>query len=154
MKWLTNFKGCKSEERKDIAPQSHDILQIFVSRRTLTCPQPYINVCKISRLYRAISWLVFHKTLSNLATTLILRLSLQLYWRIFTNWSFNTWKNHGNFYYWWVCCGIRPQVTPDQIPNSSFYLLGCILSVLTGGTCIWGGMGPGGLSPWGGCTMG
>ena len=47
----------------------------------------YTNVCKISRLWGAVSSLVFNKSLSNLANLLILRHSFQWCQRIFPNLS-------------------------------------------------------------------
>ena len=47
----------------------------------------YTNVCKISRLWGAVSSLVFNKSLSNLANLLILRHSFQWCRRIFPNLS-------------------------------------------------------------------
>ena len=53
----------------------------------------HTNVSKLLRLCKAISWLVFNKSLSVSATLLILRRSLLLCWRIFAVWFQS--KNRG-----------------------------------------------------------
>ena len=53
---LTQFKGDTLKASEDIALQSREILQTFVWSRT--CPH-HTNVCKVRRLYEAISPLVF-----------------------------------------------------------------------------------------------
>ena len=51
------------------------------------CPAHHTNVCKISRLWGAVSLLVFNNSLSNLAILLVLRLSFRWSRRIFQNLS-------------------------------------------------------------------
>ena len=66
---LTKFKGDASKENDVIAPQSREILQPFVWWGARTCHHQ-TNVCKIPKLCRAISSLIFNKSLSSLATLL------------------------------------------------------------------------------------
>ena len=82
---ITKFKGDTSKEREEIALQSREILQTFVTGGHELAPH-HTNICKISRLWGAISSLVFNKSFSNLATLLILRGSFQSCWRIFAKW--------------------------------------------------------------------
>ena len=83
------------------------------------CAAHHTNVCKFSRLFRAVSSLVFNKSLSNLAVLLILTRSFQWWRRIFPSWSMlkieKTMRgsiptcNHG--------MSILPPPTPGNMPR-------------------------------------
>ena len=83
------------------------------------CAAHHTNVCKFSRLFRAVSSLVFNKSLSNLAVLLILTRSFQWWRRIFPSWSMlkidKTMRgsiptcNHG--------MSILPTPTPGNMPR-------------------------------------
>ena len=66
------------------------------------CAPYHINICKISRLWGAVSSLVFNKSFSNFAILLILRRSFQWCRRIFPNFSMSKVeekKNREKVYY-------------------------------------------------------
>ena len=68
----------RGKASKDIAPQSReiftDVCMVGGGEHELAPPH-HTNVCKFQRFYAAISLLVFNKSLSNLASLLILRRS-------------------------------------------------------------------------------
>ena len=84
------------------------------------CAAHHTNVCKFSRLFRAVSSLVFNKSLSNLAILLILTRSFQWWRRIFPSWSMlNIEKNYERVY-----SNLQPRHVNPPTPHPREYASG------------------------------
>ena len=108
------FKGDTSRASEDILWQSPEILQTFVWRKW-TCSLPQ------KRLFGAIYWLVFNKSLFNLATLMISVCPFQRCWRIFSDGSNQNSQSTWECIFFYVEMASGRLIFFPRLPNSFFF---------------------------------